>query len=61
MAIKEILYHNCDAKIIMITAIGHENDMREGLNMGVKEVIVKPFTHSRLVKAFNKTIGKCNP
>jgi two-component system chemotaxis response regulator CheY len=42
------------SKIIMISAVGQESVVSEGLRLGAKAYIVKPFSNSQLVDALNK-------
>lgn len=39
------------AKVIMISAVGQESVIQEGLNLGAKAYIVKPFTSEQLLQA----------
>jgi two-component system chemotaxis response regulator CheY len=39
------------SKVIMISAVGQESVIHEGLSLGAKAYIVKPFTSDQLVKA----------
>lgn len=39
------------AKVIMISAVGQESVIHEGLSLGAKAYIVKPFTSEQLLKA----------
>lgn len=42
------------SKIIMISAVGQESVVTEGLRLGAKAYIVKPFSNNQLVEALNK-------
>jgi two-component system chemotaxis response regulator CheY len=42
------------SKVIMISAVGQESVVNEGLRLGAKAYIVKPFTNDQLVEAINK-------
>ena len=44
------------AKIIMISAIGQESVVNEGMELGASDYIVKPFTAEQLVKVANKVM-----
>jgi two-component system chemotaxis response regulator CheY len=39
------------SKVIMISAVGQESVIQEGLNLGAKAYIVKPFTSDQLIEA----------
>ena len=42
------------SKVVMISAVGQESVVSEGLRLGAKAYIVKPFSNSQLVDALNK-------
>lgn len=42
------------SKIVMISAVGQESVVNEGLRLGAKAYIVKPFSNNQLVEALNK-------
>jgi two-component system, chemotaxis family, chemotaxis protein CheY len=42
------------SKVIMISAVGQESVINEGLSLGAAEYIVKPFTSEQLIEAVNK-------
>ena len=42
------------SKVVMISAVGQESVVNEGLRLGAKAYIVKPFTNDQLVEAVNK-------
>ena len=42
------------SKIVMISAVGQETVVNEGLRLGAKAYIVKPFTSDQLVEAMTK-------
>jgi two-component system, chemotaxis family, chemotaxis protein CheY len=42
------------SKVIMISAVGQESVIQEGLNLGAKAYIVKPFTSEQLLKEVSK-------
>ena len=56
-AAKDILAYDKNAKIIMITALGQEEYLKECIGAGVKDFIVKPFTKERVVSSVNKVLG----
>ncbi len=43
-----------DSKVIMISAVGQESVIEEGLRRGASSYIVKPFTTEQLVEAVEK-------
>jgi len=40
-----------DSKVIMISAVGQESVVQEGLSIGAKQYIVKPFTSEQLIES----------
>lgn len=43
-----------DSKIVMISAVGQESVIQEGMSLGASNYIVKPFTAESLVDTINK-------
>ena len=43
-----------ESKVIMISAVGQESVIEEGLNLGANDYIVKPFTTEQLVESLGK-------
>lgn len=42
------------SKVVMISAVGQESVVNEGMRLGAKAYIVKPFTNEQLVDAIAK-------
>jgi two-component system, chemotaxis family, chemotaxis protein CheY len=42
------------SKVIMVSAVGQESVIQEGLSLGAKAYIVKPFTAEQLLHEVNK-------
>lgn len=42
------------SKVIMISAVGQESVIQEGMDIGAEDYIVKPFTSEQLLNAVNK-------
>lgn len=59
-AAKEILSIDPKAKIIMVTALGQEEFLKECIAMGVNDFIVKPFNEDRVLKAVEKVLAATN-
>ena len=55
-AAREILEIDPEARVIMVTALGQKNLLRECIQMGVQDFIVKPFNKGRLVSAIKKAV-----
>ncbi|MDQ3110324.1 MAG: response regulator [Bacteroidota bacterium] len=45
------------SKIIMISAVGQESVIQEGMSLGASDYIVKPFTTEGLVSVVNKIMS----
>ena len=46
-----------DSKVIMISAVGQESVVEEGLKRGASQYIVKPFTSEQLVDTVKKVLA----
>lgn len=53
-AIKEILKHDANARIIVCSAMGQKPMVMEALGAGAKDFVVKPFDPERVIEALNK-------
>lgn len=42
------------SKVFMISAVGQESVIQEGMKLGAEDYIVKPFTSEQLVQALSK-------
>ncbi|MBT1709439.1 response regulator [Fulvivirgaceae bacterium PWU5] len=42
------------SKVVMISAVGQESVVNEGLRLGAKAYIIKPFTSEQLIEAISK-------
>ena len=49
---------NLKSKVIMISAVGQESVIQEGMSIGAEDYIVKPFTSEQLLASVNKAFGK---
>lgn len=45
------------AKIIMISAVGQESVVQEGLSLGASDYIVKPFTSEQILTSVQKSLA----
>ncbi len=53
-AVKEIIKKDSNAKIIMLSAMGKEDTVREAIMSGAKGFIVKPFKEETILKVIEK-------
>jgi two-component system chemotaxis response regulator CheY len=55
-ATRKILEDDKDARIIMISAMGHEQLLMEAINAGARDYILKPFSPEDLLRAVEKLV-----
>ncbi len=55
--IKVLKKEEVDAKIIMISAVGQQSVVDEGIKLGVDSYIVKPFTADQLADVVKKVMA----
>ncbi len=53
-ALKEIIKYDPKAKVVMITAMGQEEMVKQSILLGAKSFIVKPFKEEQIVNVLNK-------
>jgi len=53
-ALKSILDIDKDAKVVILSAMGQEERVREAVLAGAKTFIVKPFKEEHLIQTLNK-------
>jgi two-component system chemotaxis response regulator CheY len=53
-ALKEIRALDCNAKVVMITAMGQENYVKEAVMLGAKGFIVKPWKEDYVIQTLRK-------
>lgn len=56
-AVKKIKEIDPDAKIIMVSALGHQSKIIEALEAGARDFIVKPFEPQRIIQAIQRIQG----
>jgi two-component system chemotaxis response regulator CheY len=56
-AVKEIRALDPAAKIIMVSALGQENMVKQAILSGAKDFVVKPFDGERVVESIKKAMG----
>jgi len=55
-AVKEIIKIDPNAKIIMVSAMGHQTLVIEAIQAGAKDYVVKPFQPSRVLEAVQRVL-----
>jgi len=53
-ALRLIIKHNPEAKVVMVSSMGQEIMVKEAILAGAKGFIVKPFEEARLIEALEK-------
>jgi two-component system chemotaxis response regulator CheY len=52
--LKVLKKEEVNAKVIMISAVGQQSVVDEGLKLGLEAYLIKPFTSEQLVEAIHK-------
>ncbi len=56
-AVREIIKHDPDAKVLMCSAMGQQALVVEAIQAGAKDFVVKPFQPSRVLEAVQRVLG----
>lgn len=56
-AIKAILQKEPNQKIVVVSALGHKDSVREAIVAGAKHFIVKPFQRGAVYQVFRQVLG----
>jgi len=56
-AVREIIGHDPDARILMCSAMGQQALVVEAIQAGAKDFVVKPFQPSRVLEAVQRVLG----
>ena len=56
-ALKEIMKGDPKVKVILVTALGHEEKQEETRNLGAAGYIRKPFKQTEIVDEVNRVLG----
>ncbi len=57
-ALREIVAHDPEAKVVMCSALGQESLVIEALEAGAKDFVVKPFKPDRAIDVIKKVLSK---
>ncbi|KLO20929.1 response regulator [Marinitoga sp. 1154] len=57
-ALSEIIKYDPNAKIIMVTALGHKMRVLEAIEKGASYYIVKPFDKEKVIESILKVLNK---
>lgn len=56
-ALSDIITVYPDARVIMCSALGQENKVREAITLGARDYVVKPFTPDKLLDAIRRALA----
>ena len=56
-AVREIIKHDPEAKILMCSAMGQQGLVVEAIQAGARDFVVKPFQPSRVIEAVQRLLG----
>lgn len=56
-ALREILAHDADAKVVILSSLGAQNDIEECLRIGAKSYLQKPIDQDALVRVLREVVG----
>lgn len=59
-ALKEIIKRDPKAKVVMVTALGHEEKQKEALNLGASGFIRKPFKRDDIIVVIDNVLAQTN-
>lgn len=54
--LRVLMDEGLDSKIIMVSAVGQQSVINEGIELGASEYIVKPFTSDDLIQVVNRIL-----
>lgn len=57
-ALKKIKEINSKVKVIMVTAMGQDNLVREAIKLGATSFLVKPFNENQLIQTFKQVSSR---
>lgn len=57
----KILAYDAKAKVIMVSALGKEETVKDALEKGARSFIVKPFDRNTVLERLRKTMGRLTP
>jgi len=57
-SIRNILKKDPEAKILVVSALGHQKLVKEAIEAGAKDFMVKPFTPEKVIEAVEGVLGQ---
>lgn len=56
-ALAHIKENDPNAKVVICSALGQQEQLAKAIELGAKDFIVKPFEQGRMIAALNKVLG----
>lgn len=56
-AMKDIMAADGNAKVVMVSAVGQEQMVKEAMKLGAQDFIVKPFDEKKVAETVKKVLG----
>lgn len=56
-AMKNILHHDPEAKVVVCSALGQKQLIMEAITAGAKDFIVKPFKDNQVLEVVNRVVA----
>ena len=56
-ALREILAHDADAKVVILSSLGAQNDIEECLRMGAKSYLQKPIDAETMIRVLREVVA----
>ena len=60
-ALREILALDPNAKVIVVSALGQKNILKDAFKLGAADFVVKPFDKRTLTETLNQVLGSAAP
>jgi len=57
-AIRHILKEDSEANILVVSALGQQSLVKEAIDAGAKDFVVKPFEPEKVIEAAKKILGE---
>ena len=57
-AVREIVNHDSQARIVMCSALGQQALVQDALAAGAKDFLIKPFNPSRVIEVITKVLNQ---
>ena len=56
-ALENIIDYDGDAKVIMVSGVGHEDTIVKALDMGANRYVIKPIDRTKIIPTVKKVLG----